>query len=94
MLASHYNDRSFTRHIVVNDSKNKSVHIRPTVTRHDILGSKVTAVPSSFCTLFCPSSWAAGLCEDLIKQNKGENQYKYSTSLIVLIKSATLTDRT
>ncbi|KAG8314885.1 hypothetical protein J6590_082682 [Homalodisca vitripennis] len=28
-------------------------------------------------TLFCPSSWATGLCEDLIKQNDGDSiQYK------------------
>ncbi|KAG8286314.1 hypothetical protein J6590_062817 [Homalodisca vitripennis] len=31
------------------------------------------------------------VCEDLIKQNKGES--RYSTRLIVLIKSATVTDR-
>ncbi|KAG8315153.1 hypothetical protein J6590_076661 [Homalodisca vitripennis] len=37
--------------------------------------------------LFCPSRWATGLCEDLIKQNKGKR--RYSTKLIVLIKSAT-----
>ncbi|KAG8246016.1 hypothetical protein J6590_049295 [Homalodisca vitripennis] len=41
--------------------------------------------------LFCPSSWVTGLCEDLIKQNKGES--RYSTRLIVLIKNAPVTDR-
>ncbi|KAG8283495.1 hypothetical protein J6590_016762 [Homalodisca vitripennis] len=41
--------------------------------------------------LFCPSSWATGLCEDLIKQNKGES--RYSTRLMVLIKSEKVTDR-
>ncbi|KAG8274197.1 hypothetical protein J6590_004214 [Homalodisca vitripennis] len=35
--------------------------------------------PISFQALFCPPSWATGLCEDLIKQNKGES--RYSTSL-------------
>ncbi|KAG8336443.1 hypothetical protein J6590_044216 [Homalodisca vitripennis] len=30
---------------------------------------------SLFNPLFCPSSWATGLCEDLIKQNKGESRY-------------------
>ncbi|KAG8291415.1 hypothetical protein J6590_060307 [Homalodisca vitripennis] len=42
--------------------------------------------------LFCPSSRATGLCKDLIKQNKGE-EGRYSTRLIVLIKSTTVTDR-
>ncbi|KAG8296812.1 hypothetical protein J6590_048887 [Homalodisca vitripennis] len=33
--------------------------------------------PIPFLSLFCPSSWTTGLCEDLIKQNKGESiQYK------------------
>ncbi|KAG8245036.1 hypothetical protein J6590_009111 [Homalodisca vitripennis] len=41
-------------------------------------------------SLFCPSSWATGLCEDLIKQNKGESRY---TKSMILIKSATVTDR-
>ncbi|KAG8275726.1 hypothetical protein J6590_080719 [Homalodisca vitripennis] len=41
--------------------------------------------------LFCPSSWAIGLCEDLIKQNNGES--RYSTRSMVLKKSATATDR-
>ncbi|KAG8315560.1 hypothetical protein J6590_067917 [Homalodisca vitripennis] len=47
--------------------------------------------PSCKAALFCPSLWATGLCEDLIKQNKGESQY--STRSIVLIKSARATDR-
>ncbi|KAG8310632.1 hypothetical protein J6590_060168 [Homalodisca vitripennis] len=47
--------------------------------------------PISFYALFCPSLWATGLCEDLIKQNKGES--RYSTRSMVLIKSATVTDR-
>ncbi|KAG8292438.1 hypothetical protein J6590_040401 [Homalodisca vitripennis] len=34
--------------------------------------------------LFCPSSWATGLCEDLIKQSKGES--RYSTRLMVLVQ--------
>ncbi|KAG8274360.1 hypothetical protein J6590_004386 [Homalodisca vitripennis] len=34
---------------------------------------------------------STGLCEDLIKQNKGES--RYSTRSMVLIKSATVTDR-
>ncbi|KAG8305066.1 hypothetical protein J6590_096620 [Homalodisca vitripennis] len=46
--------------------------------------------PISFYTLFCSSSWATGLCEDLIKQNKGES--RYSTRSMVLIKSATVTE--
>ncbi|KAG8286266.1 hypothetical protein J6590_063940 [Homalodisca vitripennis] len=48
--------------------------------------------PISLYALFCPSSWATGLCEDLIKQNKGESQY--STRSMVVIKSTTVTDRT
>ncbi|KAG8277500.1 hypothetical protein J6590_041667 [Homalodisca vitripennis] len=43
-----------------------------------------------FKTLFCPPSWATGLCEDLIKQNKGES--RYSTRSMVLIKSAMSND--
>ncbi|KAG8272575.1 hypothetical protein J6590_037869 [Homalodisca vitripennis] len=31
--------------------------------------------PISFEALFCPSSWATGLYEDVIKQNRGESQY-------------------
>ncbi|KAG8283131.1 hypothetical protein J6590_023662 [Homalodisca vitripennis] len=31
--------------------------------------------PIPFYALFCLSSWATGLCEDLIKQNKGESRY-------------------
>ncbi|KAG8334992.1 hypothetical protein J6590_078905 [Homalodisca vitripennis] len=41
--------------------------------------------------LFCPSSWATGLCEDLIKQNMRE--IRYSTKSTVLITSVTVTDR-
>ncbi|KAG8312107.1 hypothetical protein J6590_030022 [Homalodisca vitripennis] len=35
-------------------------------------------------TLSCPSSWTTGLCEDLIKQNKGES--RHSTRSTALIK--------
>ncbi|KAG8295316.1 hypothetical protein J6590_082530 [Homalodisca vitripennis] len=42
-------------------------------------------------TLFYSSSWAIGLCEDLIKHNKGES--RYSTRSMVLIKIARFTDR-
>ncbi|KAG8280031.1 hypothetical protein J6590_091172 [Homalodisca vitripennis] len=38
-----------------------------------------------------PRLSATGLCEDLIKQNNGES--RYSTRSMVLIKSATVTDR-
>ncbi|KAG8310640.1 hypothetical protein J6590_060176 [Homalodisca vitripennis] len=31
-----------------------------------------------FQALFYPSSWATGLCEDLIKQIKGESRYSIS----------------
>ncbi|KAG8294695.1 hypothetical protein J6590_097258 [Homalodisca vitripennis] len=49
-----------------------------------------TAAGSLLC-IFCPSSWATGLCEDLIKQNKGES--RYSTRSMVLIKRASVTDK-
>ncbi|KAG8288289.1 hypothetical protein J6590_021056 [Homalodisca vitripennis] len=54
------------------------------------LGSTLQ-LPIPFKALFCPPSWATGLCEDLIKRNKGES--RYSASSIVLIKSAMVTDR-
>ncbi|KAG8263791.1 hypothetical protein J6590_024019, partial [Homalodisca vitripennis] len=42
-------------------------------------------------SLFCTPSWATGLCEDLIKQNKGES--RYSTRSMVLIKNPKSNDR-
>ncbi|KAG8285158.1 hypothetical protein J6590_086240 [Homalodisca vitripennis] len=48
--------------------------------------------PIPFEALLCPSSWTTDLCEDLIKQSKGES--RYSKRLMVLIKSAMITDRT
>ncbi|KAG8313045.1 hypothetical protein J6590_010138 [Homalodisca vitripennis] len=39
---------------------------------------KGEADPLTFEALFCPSSWATGLCEDLIKQDKGERRYSTS----------------
>ncbi|KAG8253324.1 hypothetical protein J6590_036846 [Homalodisca vitripennis] len=50
----------------------------------------LTEKPIPFYALSCLSSWATGMCEDLIKQNKGES--RYSTRLLVLIKSAMVTD--
>ncbi|KAG8252905.1 hypothetical protein J6590_046324 [Homalodisca vitripennis] len=51
----------------------------------------MTEKPISFYTLFCPYSWATGLCEDLIKQNTEES--RYSTRSMLLIKSSRDTDR-
>ncbi|KAG8272158.1 hypothetical protein J6590_047172 [Homalodisca vitripennis] len=53
-----------------------------------VLELGVSSLPHS--SLFCPPSWATGLCEDLIKQNKGES--RYSTRSMVLIKSAMFND--
>ncbi|KAG8274327.1 hypothetical protein J6590_004353 [Homalodisca vitripennis] len=43
-------------------------------------------MPIPFWAVFCPSSWATGLCEDLIKQNKGES--RYSTNKKFQLQSA------
>ncbi|KAG8310408.1 hypothetical protein J6590_064436 [Homalodisca vitripennis] len=47
--------------------------------------------PFPFEALFCPSSWAIDLCEDLIEQRKGES--RYSTRSMVLILTATVIDK-
>ncbi|KAG8316341.1 hypothetical protein J6590_052552 [Homalodisca vitripennis] len=66
---------------------------------HTLLGLPIRCLATPYAAwpthtlfaLFCPPSCATGLCEDLIKQNKGES--RYSTRPMVLIKSAMVTDR-
>ncbi|KAG8288746.1 hypothetical protein J6590_010855 [Homalodisca vitripennis] len=64
----------------------------PTSFRCDQTTIKLASDPSlpiSLSPLFCPSSCATGLYEDLIKQNKGESRYSARSMILIVLQSQT-----
>ncbi|KAG8315280.1 hypothetical protein J6590_074378 [Homalodisca vitripennis] len=60
-------------------TRNVSAYIGPqeTCVHEGRMAAAFNLAMISYVTLFCPSSWANDLCEDLIKQNKGGGSIQY-----------------